>query len=145
MRTTAVLLLATLLSVTEAARRQCAPTKGRPNYGYYPLKAADNIEAVKLDFCAVGTNNIARLNPRLKYPFKAGDYLVVPCKPAKRDCRGGANGIGSYHIVEGDELNPIARDFCTTAERLVQMNPEKIKNKDFIPADVTINVPCAFH
>ncbi|GKT47657.1 uncharacterized protein ColSpa_07838 [Colletotrichum spaethianum] len=61
---------------------------------------------------------------------------------SKRGCKHDETnpGWGWYWVVVGDSLNAIAADFNTTAVELAKTN--NITNPDFLPAWVTIVVPC---
>jgi hypothetical protein len=75
-----------------------------------------------------------------------GINLKLPCRDRRRDCRrNSANGDGAYVIASNDNLDSIAVDFCTTSDALVNMNTQRISNKDFILPGWVIQVPCSFN
>ncbi|KAG6019832.1 hypothetical protein E4U40_006640 [Claviceps sp. LM458 group G5] len=65
---------------------------------------------------------------------------------AKRGCRHDHRqdpkhkGMGWYYVVEGDDLDPVAADFGDTADAIAQRNG--LKDKNFVPAGMTIYVKC---
>ncbi|KAG6113120.1 hypothetical protein E4U13_003979 [Claviceps humidiphila] len=61
---------------------------------------------------------------------------------AKRGCRHDPKhpGMGWYWTVRGDDLDPVAADFGDDAQAIADRNG--LKNKDFLPAGITIYVKC---
>ncbi|KAG6124643.1 hypothetical protein E4U28_001404 [Claviceps purpurea] len=67
---------------------------------------------------------------------------IAVAKTNKRGCRRDPNhhGKGWYWTVLGDELDSVAADFGQSPDEIARDNG--IKNKDFLPAHITIYVNC---
>lgn len=143
MRADSVLFIATLLGLTEANRRQCFPQDPKyPRYGYYEWQQKDTYDRVKNDFCGIGRNDIRALNPKVSYPYKEGDYILVSCHPNRRECKPIKDTVyGEYLLQRTDSLWDVAYDFCIPLDQLKDLN--KNANIELNPG-TAIKVPCEF-
>ncbi|OHF03002.1 hypothetical protein CORC01_01760 [Colletotrichum orchidophilum] len=143
MRSDILLVLAATFGSTIGLRRGCKHT-GESEGWYYTTKN-DTLDILAADFCTKteviqSWNNIQTIEP--------GMNLKVPCHwnaGEQRDCRKNTDAYGAYVVTGNDTLNEIAYDFCTTAVDLKNLNPNLIKNIDFIDLGWVIEVPCSFN
>ncbi|KAK2767356.1 autolysin (n-acetylmuramoyl-l-alanine amidase) [Colletotrichum kahawae] len=143
MRSDILLVLAAPFGSTLGLRRGCKHTTA--SEGWYYTTSIDSLDAIAADFCTSPAvikqwNNIQSIKP--------GMNLKVPCHwnaGRQRDCGKNTATDGAYVIQSDDTLNSIAYDFCTTADKLQQMNSARITNKDLIYPDWVIQVPCSWN
>ncbi|EKD11873.1 uncharacterized protein L3040_009044 [Drepanopeziza brunnea f. sp. 'multigermtubi'] len=137
------LWLASFLGVATALRRGCRPdTKSDTGAGFYTFTVLDTWISVAGDFC---TNQVEmqKMNPGIS--FEPGDICYVPCKVRTRDCsRIPGSNDGYYTVVEGDEVTPVAEDFCSTVEDLTSNNPDAITSNTLTPGTI-LKVPCSWN
>ncbi|KAF5982061.1 putative Ecp7(P20) [Fusarium bulbicola] len=143
MRFDVVFVLSSFLGVSDALRRQCKMNPNHGGEGWYYATSIDTVENVAADFCT--TPSVVRQWNNLEGELKPGMSVKVPCRVRRRDCRKNTPTDGAYVIVSGDDLGPIAEDFCTNADVLQAMNSGTIKNKDFILPGWVIQVPCSWN
>ena len=144
MRTDIVFVLTSLLSMTEALRRQCRHNPKNWGEGWYYTVQGDTVTTIAADFCV--HPDVIRHWTNIKEETLPPNFnLKLPCRYRRRDCRAGGDGYGAYTVVSGDTLNSIAADFCTNADVLVDLNKDLIKDKNFIIPDWVLKVPCSFN
>ncbi|EKD20391.1 putative Ecp7(P20) [Drepanopeziza brunnea f. sp. 'multigermtubi' MB_m1] len=137
------LSLAFFFSVATAFRRTCTydTTADNDVPGSYTIADNDNWSNIAADFCS-NIQQLQTMNSRAS--MTVGQTLRVPCRTRSRDCgKIPGSGYGYYTVVDGDNLQLIARDFCADIDGLSLLNPDV---KDYkITAGMVLQVPCSWN
>ena len=107
--------------------------KDTENSDTYKVKKGDNLTKIAHKY-GTTVDALVTANPQIKDPdlIYPGQILKI-VKPQK-------TLVKNYRIQKGDTLSKIAREFNTTVDKLLRLNP-KIKNPDIIYAGDIIKVP----
>lgn len=130
--------------MSNALRRKCKRNPQNQGEGWYFTTGIDTVQKVADDFCMKPEvvrhwNNI---NP--KDDLRPGVNIKVRCTERKRDCLKNPSGNGAYIVASGDEYKYIAPDFCTSVDKLKELNP-KVPHPDTIQPGLLLWVPCPFN
>lgn len=82
------------------------------------VKSGESVYGISRSY-GVSEGDLRVANPSLSGGIKAGDQLIIPVKPGS-----GASRKIVYHTVKsGETLYGLAKDYNTTIEKLIELNP----------------------
>lgn len=83
----------------------------------HTVKSGESVYGISKTY-GVTESELLAANPSLSYGLKVGEQLIIPVKPTT-----GSSKFVYHTIKNGETLYGIAKDYNTTIEKLIELNP----------------------